>query len=633
MPNDFLSGVQTAVNLGNLQRMGIQQDRADIAAKDEQRKQQLDEINTELNIYKSLQGDPNVPLSARMGLAMKLAKRAGLTNVTPDVFFAHQDAIHNLMDAYQAKDGEKIITALKTLPTDVTADVFKQLESAQKPQQLASFEGLTQAVNLPAGSGAALQVSSQGQQEVFQALVDPTQKARATYLNTQAMKIAVDAQLSAARVNEVQNKVKQYRAYTAPLEEMKLIQEEGKTEELDEKRNLLRASNKAFAKWYDDRPRLIQTAQGELDHLRARATQLAPWVVNSQVGIALPEGKTPAMVQAELLNTDRDIELKEREVAFLENPTPQTFKIYEDSYKSLNKHLTDLVKKSDQIAEQKLELSSTKYGAQRADATAQADLDVLYLKHLGNGFSDAQAAFKAMEEIHAKYPNAALKNPIKTPSAVVNIAQEKAEAAKVGGGFGAKYIELQDAAVESGLKLQKLDRMEQLLTGMTTGALTPTITQIQAIGEALGFRVDPTLPAKQALEALSNEISLTLRNPAGGAGMPGALSDKDREFLKSMTPGLAKTVEGNKLIIETMRSLLKREQVVAKMARAYRTKHGQFDEGFFDELEKYGDTHSLFKGATLPAAASGTPTIGTVEDGYRFKGGDPSKRENWERAK
>ena len=419
MADSFLGGVQTAVNLGNLQRLGIQQERADIAAKDEQRKQQLDEVNTELNIYKSLQGDPNVPLSARMGLAMKLAKRAGLTNVTPDVFFAHQDAIHNLMDAYQAKDGEKIITALKTLPTDVTADVFKQLESAQKPQQLASFEGLAKASYLPEGSGAALQASSQGQQEVFQALVDPTQKARTTYLNTQAMKIAVDAQLSAARVNEVQNKVKQYRDYTAPLEEMKLVQEAGKTEELDEKRNLLRASNKAFAKWYDDRPRLIQTAQGELDQLRARATQLAPWVVNSKVGIALPEGKTPAMVQAELLNADRDIELKEREVAFLENPTPQTFKIYEDSYKSLNQHLTRLVKESDQIASQRLELSNAKYRTGRADLSAQTELEVAFLRNLGSGLSDVQAGLKAMEDTHAKFPEASLdatklKNPEKT---------------------------------------------------------------------------------------------------------------------------------------------------------------------------------------------------------------------------
>lgn len=29
-------------------------------------------------------------------------------------------------------------------------------------------------------------------------------------------------------------------------------------------------------------------------------------------------------------------------------------------------------------------------------------------------------------------------------------------------------------------------------------------------------------------------------------------------------------------------------------------------------------------------SSGGAPTVGTVEDGYRFKGGDPSKKENWE---
>lgn len=31
-----------------------------------------------------------------------------------------------------------------------------------------------------------------------------------------------------------------------------------------------------------------------------------------------------------------------------------------------------------------------------------------------------------------------------------------------------------------------------------------------------------------------------------------------------------------------------------------------------------------------PPQAGGTPTAGAIEDGYRFKGGDPSKQENWE---
>lgn len=162
-------------------------------------------------------------------------------------------------------------------------------------------------------------------------------------------------------------------------------------------------------------------------------------------------------------------------------------------------------------------------------------------------------------------------------------------------GMGDRFLKLQDASVEAGSKLARLDRMEHLLTGVETGTLTPTVTQIQGIAASLGVDVPKDLPAKQALEALSNEVALTLRNPSGGAGMPGALSDRDREFLQSMTPGLSKTPAGNRLILDTARKLAKRDQEVAKLAREYKRDHGVFDEGFFEQLQTYADAHPLFQ--------------------------------------
>lgn len=176
----------------------------------------------------------------------------------------------------------------------------------------------------------------------------------------------------------------------------------------------------------------------------------------------------------------------------------------------------------------------------------------------------------------------------------VNTKQETQEAKTVGEEFGKQYATLLKAGSEAPAKLSRLDRMEQLMEGVETGKLTPATTQIASIAEALGFKVDAKLGAKQALEALSNEIALQLRNPSGGAGMPGAMSDKDREFLGSMTPGLAKTKAGNKLIIETARKLTKRDGEVAKLARDYRKKNGSLDEGFYDELAEYSASHPLF---------------------------------------
>jgi hypothetical protein len=193
------------------------------------------------------------------------------------------------------------------------------------------------------------------------------------------------------------------------------------------------------------------------------------------------------------------------------------------------------------------------------------------------------------------------------PLVSVNTSEEKAEAKKVGEGMGTIYIDLQKAGASAPTKLGKLDRMEQLMEGVNTGKLAPAMTQISSVAEALGFKIDPKLGPKQALEGLTAEIALDLRNPAGGAGMPGAMSDKDREFLMSMPPGLSKTREGNKLIIQTARAVAKREQEVARLAREYRKKNGSLDEGFYDELADFSAANPLF-------GKRGTPV--TTPDGW-----------------
>lgn len=195
------------------------------------------------------------------------------------------------------------------------------------------------------------------------------------------------------------------------------------------------------------------------------------------------------------------------------------------------------------------------------------------------------------------------------PLVQLSMAQEGKEAQTVGEAFGKMYADLQQAGSAAPAKLSKLDRMESLMQGVQTGKLAPAMTQIASIAESFGLKVDSKLGAKQALDALSNEIALSLRNPAGGAGMPGALSDKDREFLASMTPGLSKTPAGNRLIIDTARKLAQREQQVAKLAREYRKKNGHLDEGFYDELAEFSAANPLF-------GAEGTAKTTVTEDGW-----------------
>lgn len=57
--------------------------------------------------------------------------------------------------------------------------------------------------------------------------------------------------------------------------------------------------------------------------------------------------------------------------------------------------------------------------------------------------------------------------------------------------------------------------------------------------------------------------------------MPGALSDKDREFLESMVPGIEMDPAGRKMIVEARKKLIQRERDVARLAREYRKKAWQ----------------------------------------------------------
>ena len=140
---------------------------------------------------------------------------------------------------------------------------------------------------------------------------------------------------------------------------------------------------------------------------------------------------------------------------------------------------------------------------------------------------------------------------------------------------------------------------------MNTGKFAQTGLEIAKAASALGVNIDPNMQNLEAAQALAGEIALELRNPSGGAGMPGAMSDADRQFLVNMVPGLATTPGGRKLMLETATKLANRDKEVAAMARKYRQKHGNIDEGFYDELARFSAEKPLFgQGGSQSGGAS-----------------------------
>lgn len=174
--------------------------------------------------------------------------------------------------------------------------------------------------------------------------------------------------------------------------------------------------------------------------------------------------------------------------------------------------------------------------------------------------------------------------------------QQTKEAETVGKFFGDQYVDLQKAGTAATAQNAQLSQLDQLLDRVYTGAGTETGLTVQKAAKRLGFDIDIVgdTGAAEAAGAIANEMALQLRNPAGGAGMPGAMSDQDRGFLQSMVPGLGQTKEGRKLLIDARRRVNQRSVDVSRLAREYRKKNGRIDEGFGDVLDQYSRDNPLF---------------------------------------
>lgn len=195
----------------------------------------------------------------------------------------------------------------------------------------------------------------------------------------------------------------------------------------------------------------------------------------------------------------------------------------------------------------------------------------------------------------------------KSPGTMIQTPQEVKESEQVGTGLGKQYMTLQEDATNARGKLHQIDRLEQLYAGVNSGKLTPLGTELAAWASAFGIKgIDKNLPNKQAAESIASQFALELRNPSGGAGMPGSLSDSDRQFLRSMVPNLSLEPESIKLMLETYRKLSERSIEVAKLARQYRRENPRksFDEDFYDYLEDHFKDKNLF-GDTEQTGTSG----------------------------
>jgi hypothetical protein len=212
-------------------------------------------------------------------------------------------------------------------------------------------------------------------------------------------------------------------------------------------------------------------------------------------------------------------------------------------------------------------------------------------------------------------------------SVKINNYTETEQDKAIGKARGELYSTLNQGAGKAQARITALSAIESLMSGVETSALTPIGNKFASYAKAAGINIDPNLPAKEAAQSFMNQLALESRSTAEGGGMPGAMSDKDREFLISMNPNMGQTTQGRQILINVQKRMAQRQKELAQWAREYRTlNNGTFDEGFQDFATAKAEQKPLFAdmygAGTQPATnrreAVGRIGAGGAQPSYRF---------------
>lgn len=190
---------------------------------------------------------------------------------------------------------------------------------------------------------------------------------------------------------------------------------------------------------------------------------------------------------------------------------------------------------------------------------------------------------------------AAEKRPVTNITAPVTISMQK--------GFGENLTETitsnQRAGRAAASTLSTVDNMKMLLDeGVRTGFGQETLLKLGQAGQLFDPNFNTKgLAGQEAFQAFATQIVLPQVKQLGANP-----TDTDLKFIVSGSPGLAKTVEGNKLLLDTLTLKLQREQDLARFSnqwlaansRIVKTDPIEAQAKYNTDLEAYTQTSPLY---------------------------------------
>jgi len=192
-------------------------------------------------------------------------------------------------------------------------------------------------------------------------------------------------------------------------------------------------------------------------------------------------------------------------------------------------------------------------------------------------------------------------------AAALEIAKQDAEISRIEGRsrqerYADNYTSRMGAWDNARTQIRDVMLLQQLIgEGIDTGYGTELMMSVRNVAGSLGFEVD-SIADQELFGAITKRMALALRNPAGGAGMPGSMSDSDREYLNAMIAGLEKTEGGNAIMLKVMEAQLRRDMKLGEMADEWMDKNGTY-KGFRQEAQAYSDANPMFESLKAEADA------------------------------
>ena len=190
----------------------------------------------------------------------------------------------------------------------------------------------------------------------------------------------------------------------------------------------------------------------------------------------------------------------------------------------------------------------------------------------------------------------------------VNGAAEENSADKaIGTGEGNEYVKIQNAGKDANVNMAKMERLGQLLQDAGTGKYRGDINEFQKALKTFGvnpetYGVTDKTAVVDAAKPMINELALAARSTSSGGGMPGSLSDSDRRFLTEMVPSLETSPAAIPMLVDYYKRLSQRDIDIARIAREYKKGNGgKYDDGVYDAMQKFADSHPLFTNADIAA--------------------------------